>query len=149
MTKPSAPWLKKNKKPWPWVGKKIHRQHDKGRYTARERIDKLLDPGSFFEVGRFAHSDMPGMAEKTPGDSKIAGYGKIEGRQVAVTANDFTVMAATSSRIAGKRVPDQNLWSGQGPARDLSGGGRRCQDARYHGRQGPDLFRRRRIYLFY
>ncbi len=83
--------------------KKIHRQHDKGRYTARERIDKLLDPGSFFEVGRFAHSDMPGMAEKTPGDSKIAGYGKIEGRQVAVTANDFTVMAATSSRIAGKK----------------------------------------------
>ncbi|WDP88451.1 MAG: carboxyl transferase [Desulfobacter sp.] len=82
---------------------KIARQHDKGRYTARERIDKLLDPDSFFEVGRFAHSDMPGMEEKTPADSKIAGYGKIHGRQVAVTANDFTVMAATSSRIAGKK----------------------------------------------
>ncbi len=83
--------------------KKIERQHDRGRYTARERIDRLLDEDSFFEVGRFAHSDMPGMAEKTPADSKITGYGKIDGRQVAVTANDFTVMAATSSRTAGKK----------------------------------------------
>ena len=83
--------------------KKIDRQHDKGRYTARERIDRLLDPNSFFEVGRFAHSDMPGMEDKTPADSKIAGYGKIDGRQVSVTANDFTVMAATSSRVAGKK----------------------------------------------
>lgn len=82
---------------------KIDRQHGKGRYTARERIDRLLDPDSFFEVGRFAHSDMPGMADKTPADSKIAGYGKIDGRQVAITANDFTVMAATSSRVAGKK----------------------------------------------
>ena len=82
---------------------KIARQHEKGRYTARERIDKLLDPDSFFEVGRFAHSDMPGMEDKTPADSKIAGYGKIDDRLVAVTANDFTVMAATSSRTAGKK----------------------------------------------
>lgn len=83
--------------------KKIERQHKKGRYTARERIDRLLDRDSFFEMGRFAHSDVPGMEEKTPADSKIAGYGKIDGRQVAVTANDFTVMAATSSRVAGKK----------------------------------------------
>ncbi len=83
--------------------KKIDLQHQKGRYTARERIGRLLDTDSFFEVGRFAHSDMPGMAEKTPADSKITGYGKIEGRQVAVSANDFTVMAATSSRVAGKK----------------------------------------------
>ena len=83
--------------------KKIDRQHQKGRYTARERIDRLVDEASFFEVGRFAHSDMPGMEEKTPADSKVAGYGKVDGRQVAVTANDFTVMAATSSRVAGKK----------------------------------------------
>ena len=83
--------------------KKIDRQHDKGRYTARERISILLDTDSFFEVGRFAHSDVPGMADKTPADSKIAGYGKIDGRQVVITANDFTVLAATSSRVAGKK----------------------------------------------
>ncbi|MCK5837255.1 MAG: hypothetical protein KAH09_08320 [Desulfobacula sp.] len=104
--------------------KKILRQHTKGRYTARERIDRLLDTDSFFEVGRFAHSDMPGMAEKTPADSKITGYGKIKGRQVAVSANDFTVMAATSSRVAGKKV-----FSCQRPAHDLPWGGRGCQNA--------------------
>ncbi|MBU1344543.1 MAG: carboxyl transferase [Proteobacteria bacterium] len=82
---------------------KVQRQHARGRYTARERIDRLLDPDTFFEVGRFAHSDMPGLADKTPADSKITGYGKINNRRVAVSANDFTVMAATTSRIAGRK----------------------------------------------
>ncbi len=82
---------------------KIERQHAKGRLTARERIDALLDPGSFFEVGMFNHSDMPGLEDKTPADSKVGGYGKIDGRQVVITANDFTVLAATSSRIAGRK----------------------------------------------
>lgn len=92
---------------------KIARQHEKGRHTARERIDKLLDQDTFFEVGRFAHSDMPGMADKTPADSKIAGFGKIDGRQVVVTANDFTVMAATSSRIAGKKEHQLKRYGAQ------------------------------------
>ncbi len=93
--------------------KKIDRQHDKGRYTARERITKLLDQDSFFEVGRFAHSDIPGMEDKTPADSKITGYGKVDGRQVAVTANDFTVMAATSSRVAGKKEYQVKRYSAE------------------------------------
>ncbi|MFA5905911.1 MAG: carboxyl transferase domain-containing protein, partial [Desulfobacula sp.] len=92
---------------------KIRRQHDKGRYTARERIDRLLDPDTFFEVGRFAHSDMPGMEDKTPADSKITGYGKISGRRVAVSANDFTVLAATSSRIAGKKEGELKTYAAQ------------------------------------
>ncbi len=78
---------------------KIKKQHGRGKLTARERIDKLLDPESFLEVGMFNHSDVPGMEEKTPADSKVAGYGKIDGRQVVVVSNDFTVLAATSSRI--------------------------------------------------
>ena len=82
---------------------KVKKQHDKGKFTARERIDRLLDPGSFLEVGMFNHSDVPGMEEKTPADSKIAGYGKVEGRQVVVVSNDFTVLAATSSRVAGRK----------------------------------------------
>jgi acetyl-CoA carboxylase carboxyltransferase component len=83
--------------------KKIQRQHHRGRLTARERINKLLDPDTFFEVGLLNHSDMPGMAEKTPADSKIGGYGKIDGRDVVIAANDFTVMSATSSRVAGHK----------------------------------------------
>lgn len=90
---------------------KVSRQHSKGRLTARERIEKLLDPGSFLEMGMLAHSDMPGMEEKTPGDSKISGFGKIEGREVVVIANDFTVLAATSSRIAGRKEGELKLAS--------------------------------------
>ena len=82
---------------------KIKKQHDKGRLTARERIDQLLDPESFLEVGMLNHSDVSGMEEKTPADSKVGGYGKIDGRRVVVVSNDFTVLAATSSRIAGRK----------------------------------------------
>ncbi len=92
---------------------KIRLQHQKGRYTARERIDRLLDRDSFFEMGRFAHSDMPGMEIKTPADSKITGYGMIDGRKVAVSANDFTVMAATSSRIAAKKEQQLKTYASQ------------------------------------
>ncbi len=82
---------------------KIKRQHDKGKWTARERIARLLDPDSFFEVGLLNHSDMPGMEDRTPADSKIGGFGKIDGRTVAIMANDFTVLASTSSRVASKK----------------------------------------------
>jgi acetyl-CoA carboxylase carboxyltransferase component len=82
---------------------KVARQHAKGRLTARERIDRVLDPGSFKEVGMFNHSDVPGMEDKTPADSKVAGFGRIDGRQVTIIANDFTVLAATSSRVASRK----------------------------------------------
>ena len=59
---------------------KIKRQHEKGKLTARERISRLLDPDTFFEVGILNTSDMPGMEDKTPADSKIGGFGKIDGR---------------------------------------------------------------------
>ena len=93
--------------------KKVKIQHDGGRYTARERIPHLLDPGTFLEVGMFNCSDVPGMEEKTPADSKIAGYGKIDGRNVAVIANDFTVFAATSSRVAGRKEGDVEHFASQ------------------------------------
>jgi methylmalonyl-CoA decarboxylase subunit alpha len=83
--------------------KKVTIQHDKGKLTARERIPKLLDPDTFLEVGMLNVSDVPGMEGKTPADSKVAGYGKIGGRTVAVVANDFTTLAATSSRVAGRK----------------------------------------------
>ncbi len=47
---------------------KIRKQHDQGKLTARERIDCLLDPDSFLEVGMLNHSDVPGMEDKTPAD---------------------------------------------------------------------------------
>ena len=88
---------------------KVKRQHDQGRLTARERIARLLDTETFLEVGMFNCSDVPGMEEKTPADSKIGGYGTIDGRTVAVVANDFTVLAGTSSRVAGRKDGDIKL----------------------------------------
>ncbi len=82
---------------------KVKRHHDQGKLTARERISRLLDPDSFLEVGMLNCSDVPGMEDKTPADSKISGFGKIDGRAVAIVANDFTVLAATSSRVAGRK----------------------------------------------
>ncbi len=78
---------------------KIKRQHGKGWLTARERIDRLLDPDTFMEFGAFCTSDWPGMAEKTPADSLICGYGYINERRVAVIANDFTVLASTNAPV--------------------------------------------------
>lgn len=83
---------------------RIRKQHAKGRLSARERIHKLLDRGSFFEMGLLAHSAMPGMAEKTPADGVICGYGTIGGRRVAVIANDFTVLASTNAETNLKKT---------------------------------------------
>ena len=83
---------------------KVEKQHEKGWLTARERIDRLLDPDSFVEMGMFAHSPMPGMEEKTPADGLLCGYGLIEGRRVAIVANDFTVLASTNAEVNLKKL---------------------------------------------
>jgi acetyl-CoA carboxylase carboxyltransferase component len=107
---------------------KVQIQHDKGRLTARERIERLLDPNTFFEFGMLACSDMPGMKEKTPADSLITGYGSISGRRIGIIASDFTVLASSNARIyskKAKKVREQTVemgiplvWLGE------SGGGR-------------------------
>jgi acetyl-CoA carboxylase carboxyltransferase component len=84
--------------------KKIKQQHDKGRMTARERIEKLLDEDSFFELGALCTSDIPGMEEKTPADGLILGYGSVNGRRVGIFANDFTVLAGSSAKISNKKM---------------------------------------------
>ncbi|MCX6004662.1 MAG: methylmalonyl-CoA decarboxylase [Chloroflexi bacterium] len=78
---------------------KIKRQHSLSRLTARERIDKLLDPGTFVELGILNLSDMPGMEEETPADGNIAGFGKIGGRPVVISAADKTVCAGAEGRV--------------------------------------------------
>jgi acetyl-CoA carboxylase carboxyltransferase component len=83
---------------------KIKKQHDKGRLTARERIDRLLDEGSFFELGALCASDIPGMEAKTPADGLIIGYGSVDGRRVGIFANDFTVLAGSSAMINNKKM---------------------------------------------
>jgi methylmalonyl-CoA decarboxylase subunit alpha len=55
-----------------------------GHLNARERLDRLLDPGSFVESGLFATSIRPEVRDRTPADGKVAGFGCIDGRPVAV-----------------------------------------------------------------
>jgi acetyl-CoA carboxylase carboxyltransferase component len=83
---------------------KLAKRRAEGHLNARERLDLLLDPGSFHEFGLFARGVRPEVAEKTPADGKIAGFGSIAGRPVAVVSNDFTVLGASSSAINGKKM---------------------------------------------
>src|ERR1700690_1956130 len=73
---------------------RVKKQHEGGKLTARERVDLLLDPGSFIEMGRFVthRATEFGMAEqKFLGDGVITGYGLVDGRKVYVFGQDFTV----------------------------------------------------------
>jgi methylmalonyl-CoA decarboxylase subunit alpha len=77
---------------------KIDRQHEKGALTARERIALLIDEGTFVELGIHGrpHSSQRAMdGVRAPADGVITGYGKVDGRLVAVCAYDFTVMAGS------------------------------------------------------
>lgn len=83
---------------------KLAKRREQGVMNARERLDYLLDPGTFFESGLFGTSIRPEMREKSPCDGKIAGYGKIDGREVALVSNDFTVLGASSSTTNMKKM---------------------------------------------
>lgn len=83
---------------------KLTRRQAEGHLNARERIDKLLDAGTFTESGLFATSSLPEVRDKTPADGKITGFGKIEGRKVALVANDFTVLGASSAVVNTKKI---------------------------------------------
>ena len=79
---------------------RIKKQHEAGKLTARERIDLLLDPGSFVEVGRFVvHRAVDfGMdRQKVLGDGVVTGHGLVDGRRVFVFAQDFTVFGGSLS----------------------------------------------------
>jgi acetyl-CoA carboxylase carboxyltransferase component len=123
---------------------KVARQHAKGRSTARERIDKLLDPHSFVEMGMLNHSDMPEMEDRTPADSKVAGFGKIDERRVIVVADDFTVLAATSSRVAGRKEGELKAKAArQGFPLIVLGDAGGSPNAGYHGVPRPCILRGR------
>ena len=78
---------------------KLVRTKARGALNARERINTLLDEGSFFEVGMLNHSDVPGMEARTPADGKVCGIGRINGRPVVAQADDVTVFAGTGGRV--------------------------------------------------
>lgn len=87
--------------------KKIAKQHDKGRLTARERVDVLLDQDSFVEYDQLVthRCNEFGMdAHKTPGDGLVSGHGYVNGKLVFVYAYDFTVGGGTLSETVAEKV---------------------------------------------
>ncbi len=81
---------------------KIDKQHEQGKLTARERIDILLDKGTFVEVDAFMESridDFDLDKRRVPGDGIVTGYGEINGRLVFVASEDFTVIGGTLGEI--------------------------------------------------
>jgi len=83
---------------------KLARRREQGVLNARERMDRLFDEGSFIESGLFATSAVPADALKSPADGKVAGFGRIHGREAAAVANDFTVMGASSGATNGRKI---------------------------------------------
>jgi methylmalonyl-CoA decarboxylase subunit alpha len=83
---------------------RIDALHRAGRLTAREHIDLLLDEGSFREIGTFARSIRPEDHDSTPADGKVVGRGTVEGRTVAVAADDGTVKRASTSHVNAVKV---------------------------------------------
>ncbi len=83
------------------------KQHAKGKLTARERIAQLLDPGSFQELAPYVEHrhNAFGLDEKRfPGDSVVVGFGRIDGRKVALAAQDFTVIGGSFSEVQAQKV---------------------------------------------
>ena len=83
---------------------KLARRRAAGVLNARERLAYLFDNNTFIESGLFGTSVIPEARDKSPGDGKITGYGKIHGREAACVANDFTVMGASSAATNMKKI---------------------------------------------
>ena len=86
---------------------RIQKQHEAGKLSARERVDLLLDPGSFIEIGRFVThrcTDFGMEDQKVLGDGVITGYGTIDGRKAFVFAQDFTVFGGSLSGAYAQKI---------------------------------------------
>ena len=87
--------------------KRIDRQHERGKLTARERINVLLDEGSFEEFGMFVQHRTTdfGMADnKIPGDGVVTGWGTVNGRKIFVFAKDFTIFGGSLSEAHAEKI---------------------------------------------
>src|SRR4051812_46212343 len=85
----------------------VEKQHEKGKLTARERVDKLLDPGSFEELDTFVRHrtfDFEMLKNRPWGDAVVTGHGTIDGRTVCVFSQDFTVFGGSLGEVMGEKM---------------------------------------------
>src|SRR5690242_12235614 len=87
--------------------KAVEKQHAKGKLTARERIEKLLDPGSFQELDTYVRhrtTDFDMLKNRPWGDAVVTGHGKIDGRDVCIFSQDFTVFGGSLGEVMGEKM---------------------------------------------
>ncbi|MBS8264811.1 acyl-CoA carboxylase subunit beta [Mesobacillus boroniphilus] len=86
---------------------RIEKQHEKGKLTARERIELLVDPGTFVELNPFIQhrsTDFGLENQKGPGDGVVTGYGKVNGRPIYLFSQDFTVFGGALGEMHAKKI---------------------------------------------
>jgi propionyl-CoA carboxylase beta chain len=91
----------------PGSARSVQRQHERGKLTARERIDLLLDEGSFTELDALARHRSTNFgldADRPYGDGVVTGYGTVDGRPVAVFSQDFTVFGGALGEVHGEKI---------------------------------------------
>lgn len=124
------------------------KQHARGRRTARERVDALLDPGSFTEIDAFVRHRSTNFgldAKRVPGDGVVVGHGTVDGRPVAVYSQDFTVFGGSLGEVHGQKITkvmDLALRTGVPLIGISDGGGARIQEGVAGLTQFAEIFRR-------
>jgi acetyl-CoA carboxylase carboxyltransferase component len=128
--------------------RRIQAQHDRGKLTARERINLLTDPGTFEEFDSLVlhrASDFGVEQQRFPGDSVVTGFGRIEGRPVCVFSQDFTVIGGSVSEVAAEKIckiMDLALKTGVPIVGINDGGGARIQEGVSSLKGYGEIFRR-------
>ena len=131
---------------------RIAKQHKKGKLTARERVEELLDPASFHELESFVlqrPDNTTSESEPILGDGVITGFGRINGRTVFVYAQDFTIMGGSLGEMQGKkicRVMDMAAQNGAPIIGLIDSGGARIQEGVYSLGGYAEIFRRNALY---
>ncbi len=128
---------------------RIAKQHAKGKFTARERIDLLLDPGTFNELEPFAVQLVDPQGEQNLGDGVVTGYGRVDGRTVYVYAQDFTVQGGSLGETQGRkicRVMDLAVQAGAPIVGLIDSGGARIQEGVHSLRGYAEIFQRNSRY---
>ncbi len=128
---------------------RIDKQHAKGSLTARERIDLLLDKGSFREIGAMTTALDDPNGDSGLGDGVVTGYGQVDGRTIYVYAQDFTVQGGSLGKMhADKicRVMDLAVKTGSPIIGMIDSGGARIQEGVYSLGGYAEIFRRNAIY---
>ena len=128
--------------------RRVQAQHDRGKQTARERIAMLADTGSFEEYDSLVlhrATDFGIDQQKFPGDSVVTGFARVEGRPVAIFAQDFTVVGGSVSEVAAEKIckiMDMALKTGVPVIGINDGGGARLQEGVSSLKGYGEIFRR-------